>query len=463
MKIPFTNYELTLRRKTVTRQFPAEMEDIPDLKVLMPQWMVRPPYGLVREMRNGEIFNAKEIRLLGHSTYVWQCKKRIADAVVSCPWQILPNDPDRPNKQMIKKIDSFLRYHPNENNETFNTIIFSVMMDILDLDAGIIVKVFGKYAKNKLLQIYSRDGSTILKEVDKYGRLVKYWQYDYRTIEPVEIPSREIVYLSRNPRSDSPYGESPLETIMLIVRNLVKGVEMQELIHRKGGIPSGIIALEGMGKEDFDAFKAWWQDKMKNKVYQRAMVNVPAKWLPLITSFRDLEFLDTQKWFAELVYRTFGVPPEGLGVRTREAKGAPQEVYRKFMKETVLPYLQLTEQAINQQIIPHFYPEGKQPDVHFRYTIIDHMQELEEMELWDKRWSWGSHTINEYRVQKQLKPLSWGDLNPLAIKNLQNISQSWWYGAFTSEAFTMITGIPTPTEAIRQALKGGKQGETEQT
>jgi len=454
MKNPFKRIPIATQP---TQYMDMSSYDDAEEKVVMPTWMFNPPYGLGRLMRNGEVFNAREMRLLGGSTTVWQCKKKIADAVIAAKWDILPTNPQKRNEEKIREIRQFLQLaaRPNvQNYETFNSIIFSTVMDLLDLDAGVIVKVFSKTLKNRLVRIHSRDGSTIIKQTDPYGILKQYWQYDYASmIEPIALMPKEIAYLLLNPRSDSVYGESPVETIVMVVKGLVKGIQTHEMMYRKGGIPSGILALEGMNQQDFTAFKAWWETNIKNKVYQRTMINVPTKWVPLITSFRDLQFLETQQWFTEIVYRTFKVPHRGIGAATREAKGIPEEETRSFYKETIIPILTTLEQVLNQQIIPHFYDSGQEPDCYFHYTLIDLLEETSKMELWQKKWDYGAATVNEYRLSESLEKLPWGDLNPQAMKNLQNIAQSWWYGAFDSDAFKNITGIPVPSkEEIRKLL-----------
>ena len=455
MKFPF-------RKKPQQKRYidyGTTIEEPADLKVVMPQWMYQPPHGIGRTTKTGEIFNPAEMRLLGASPTVWQCKKRIADAVTNCPWAILPIDSDHPNKEKMQEIDNFLRYRPNQNQETFNQIIFSTVMDVLDLDAGAIINVFGKYSKNKIVQLYSRDAALIYKQVDKYGIVQMYWQYDWMGMQAIPLLTKEVCYITLNPRSDSPYGESPLEKIKLIIRSLGKGIESQELVYEKGGIPSGILSLIGMNKDDFDSFKSWWQTELKDKPYKQAMINVEAKWAPLITSFRDLEFLETQKWFTELVYRTFKVPHYGLGAGGREVKGVPKEEYAQFMQETVKPILETLEQKINQQILPYLYPQGKKPDCYFHYTILDIMAETEKIELWTKKFDSGMNTINEYRKEKGLTPLAWGNCNPMALKQIQQFSQSYFYGALDAKTYEMVTGIPMPTEAIVKELTKKKEVE----
>lgn len=451
--------KLSFRKKkpqAEMRIFPAEMSEDQGLeKVMMPNWMMSPVIGTARLMRNGEVFNAREMRLLGQSPSAWQCKKMIADAVVSCDWEILPNDLKKPNREKMQEIKDFIRRGAREgvkSTEPYNVYIFSTMMDILDFDAGTIVKVFGAQLPNRLVKLHSRDGSTIYHQTDPYGNIIRYWQYDYTAImsKPIPLEPREIAYMKVNSRSDSTYGESPQEQIKLIIQGLQKGIQTHELIYRKGGIPSGILALEGMNQGDFDAFKIWWQQNMKNKVYQRAMLNVPTKWVPLVTSFRDLEFLETQHWFTELVYRQFKVPHRGIGAATREAKGVPEEDRRMFMKETVLPYLKLIEDTMNNEIIPYLYENGTVPDCHFHYTLIDLLEETTEVELWQKKWDSGAATINEYRLKKGLDKLAWGEFNPMMMKQIQQVSQSWWYGAFSGEMFEKLTGIEGSSKLPQQ-------------
>jgi len=429
----------------------AENDD-PEMKVQMPYWMMNPPHGSVRRMRNGEIFNAAEMRLLGSSAIVWQCKQRIANAVASCEWNLLPVDPKTVATAKITEIAQLLR-NPNTNKESFMQLLTATVMDILDLDAGAIVKVFGKYLKNKVVQLYSRDGSTFTKEPDKYGRILGYWQYFYSGIvDPIRLEPRELIYISANPRSDSNYGESPVESIRLICRNMIKGIEAQELIFRKGGIPSGIMGFEGMNNQDFDSFKAYWANTQKNKLYKQAMINTKTTWVPFITSFRDLEFLDSQKWFTELVYRTFNVPHGGIGTGAKDTKGSVMEEDTKFMRETVRPKLLLIEEAINQQLIPEFFGTNEKPTVYFHFDIIDKLAELGELETWQKKFEWGTATVNEYRKSKALPELSWGNMNPSMSKAIQQVCQSWFYGAFGTKELSDILGIKIDESAVRKLL-----------
>lgn len=460
-----TFLDRVLRRKPKTEE--AEWQnfdmtgDTPEYHVVMPQWAYHPTQGFVRQMRSGEIFNPNEMRLLGSSPSAWACKKQIGDSVIGAPWHILPVDPDHPNKEMMKEITYFLQKGRRSTakslqyvSEPFNHVIFATVMDILDLDAGVIIKVFGRMAKNRLLQIQSRDGATILKQCDIYGILEKFWQYDIRStnLDPVPLDPREVVYTMLNPKSNSPYGESPLETIRMVIKSLVKGVAAKELIHRKGGIPSGIMSLKDMNKVDFDAFKKWWAQKQRSKVYKTAMVNVDMKWVPLITSFRDLEFLETQRWFTELVYRTFKVPHYGLGTGKGEVKGALEEQRKAYIKETIYPILMKLEQQINTFIIPHFYKEGEEPDCNFHYPILDVIDEAQAFELWSKKFEWGAATINQYLKQQGKDPLPWGDFNPSIIKNIMPTAQSWFYGAIDTASLNKISGLSVPkiAELLRE-------------
>jgi len=437
--------------KPETRAAAVAMEDLPHEKIRMPTWMLQPPYGMIRLMKNGEVFNAEEMRILGRSSAAWQCKKIIADAVISCDWDILPTNPQNPDKTKINEIKLFMQRGARSGlqGDKFNNLTFSLVMDLLDLDAGVIAKVFGKHLPDRLVKLRCRDGSTFYKEQDLYGNILRYWQYDYRTTgNPVKLDPREITYVILNSRSDSVYGESPVESIDLVIRGLVKGMKTHEMIYDKGGIPSGILATTGMTKDEHDKFMAWWQTNMESKVYQRAMLNIQAQgtvnWIPLITSFRDMQFLDNQRWFTELVYRTFKVPHGGIGAASRQVKGELTDERRHFMKNTVKPVLTALEQMWNTDIIPHFYEKDEEPTVYFHYTTMDLMEEKEQMEVWEKKWEYGAHTINEYRDTKGLPHLPWGEFNPMALKQILSFGQTWWYGAMDDDGWEQSTGIPKP-------------------
>ena len=207
-----------------------------------------------------------------------------------------------------------------------------------------------------------------------------------------------------------------------------------------------------MNNQDFDSFKAYWANTQKNKLYKQAMINTKTTWVPFITSFRDLEFLDSQKWFTELVYRTFNVPHGGIGTGAKDTKGSVMEEDTKFMRETVRPKLLLIEEAINQQLIPEFFGTNEKPTVYFHFDIIDKLAELGELETWQKKFEWGTATVNEYRKSKALPELSWGNMNPSMSKAIQQVCQSWFYGAFGTKELSDILGIKIDESAVRKLL-----------
>lgn len=439
--------------KELAQFYVDDSEVTPDEKVFLTNWMTNPPHGIMRLMRNGEVFNPREMRILARSTTAWTCKKKIMDAVCSATWVILPIDSEHPDQATMNQATLFLQRGAVPELpclEPWYTLISALVMDLLDFDAGVLVKVFSATVPDKLVRLHTRDGSTFFKETDPYGNLIRYWQYNYWGInygsaDPVALDPREVAYLMLNARSDSVYGESILEYLTLIILGLTKSTRTHEMVYAKGGIPSGVMGLEGMNKDDFDAFKEWWKNTQSTKVYKQAMANVPVKYTPLITSFRDLQFLESQHWFAELIYRIYKVPHEGLGGNDRTTKGVLGEYNLKFYLDAVVPVLKRIEDLVNNEIIPHFYARGQPATCKFHFPIIDEIMELTNLEVWTKKWENGAATVNEYRREKGLKLLTWGDYNPMMLKQIQQVSQGLWYGAFDQPAFEKLTGIHSDT------------------
>jgi len=146
------------------------------LKSPSPTYLVRPPFGIPLNK------NVVAIRNLARNAYVFSAEQTIADEIAAAEWEITQKEGFNVSDVDLQRVHTFFE-NPNGNDESFNDILRQLVPDILELDAGVIVKSFsfekyvshstpagtGKLTGGALQQIFAKDGGSFLLNPDFYG------------------------------------------------------------------------------------------------------------------------------------------------------------------------------------------------------------------------------------------------------------------------------------------------------
>lgn len=440
----------------------ANVGDNGIMKAFIPNFLYHPPYGYPRYI------DIPNMRTLATSPYVFMVTSTIIDEVCSVPWDIVPKARNEPDEDMnmeeddeltvnknnitlshIKQAKEFF-YNPNGNDESYEFIQRQFLRDILELDSGVIVKVFNR--GGKMTQMFARDGGTFLKNPDIYGYLgnkadiifppqmadndkakqyfdsvlsheAAYFQYGWTAGGmPVPFGKREIVWLSRNPRSDSIYGRAPIEILHDVILSLIYGSTYNLDMYINANMPEGIISLLGANQEQIKQFRARFEKRilkkdnfgnMRKMFHKYPITNQEAKFTPLQITSRDMEILQQQEWFSKLVWACFGVTPSELGYTENSNRATEMVQSKVFQRKAVKPLLSLIAYHINTQIIPEFGFD----DIEFKFLSFDVQEELEKTKLYDMQIKAGIKSINEIRDEMGLEPVENGDDHKTAGSN----------------------------------------------
>ena len=376
-------------------------------KAYIPDFLYKPPYGYPRKE------NLPFLRKLAISPYVFSIIKTLCDEISSLDWEICSKEDVEMTPELeekIKEIKQFF-YNPNKNDQSFENVLRAVIRDILEIDAGVIVKVFDK--KGKFSQMFARDGMTFLKNPNIFGYLgdreefvmpipssmqsqltdsgtttykllpaetsgavknyydqqyakkAAYFQYGWTAGSmPVPFGRREIIYLMQNPRSDSPYGRSPVEVLADTIMNLMYGQQYSLDFYINGNLPEGLVSIEGVSPEELEAAKERWQDKFQIKDAlgntRRIGSKFPfttgkASFVPFKFSTKDMEIIEQQKWYTKIVWMAFGVTPDEMGVTEESNRAVAFEQSKVFKRKALRPLTNLLAYHFTTQLIPEFF------------------------------------------------------------------------------------------------------------
>lgn len=396
-------------------------------KAVMTEYFWQPIRGQPRRV------DTNELRQFSQTFWVNACVKTIVDEVSGLDWDIVPKDEYEYDwvAEPIKTVKDFLN-HPNKNGEKFIDLISQLVKDILEIDAGCIVKVFDinsfdfndiepksgapmlkPFGQRRMAELYVRDGASFLKEMDKFGFVKGYWQYSYQIpAHPMWFNKEEIVYCMEQPRSMSCYGYARTQAILDIIKSLHYSTLYNKKFFEETAIPDGALSLLDTNEVEMKAFQNYWNNEFKAQPHKVAIVNKDVKWQPFAVSQKELEFLETQKWYFNMVISEFGLTPSELGVTqdlNRSTSATQAEVVKR---KGIRPLLKRIENYINEGILSEFGFDG----IEFQFIYDDPAEKKARLDNWSSELSMGVKTVNEVRNEMGLEPIAGGDVSNTLLR-----------------------------------------------
>ena len=403
-------------------------------KAVMTEYFWQPIRGQPRRV------DTNELRQFSQDYWVAACVKTFMDEICSLEWDIVPKKDFQYEwvKEPLEKVRDFFK-HPNKNGEPFSHILGALTKDVLEIDAGVLVKVFDvnsydfdniepksgapqlkPQGQRNMVEIYARDGASFLKEMDKFGFELGYWQYSYQIpAHPMWFNKDEIVYVIEHPRSMSPYGYARTQSIMDILKSLHYSIIYNKKFFEETAIPDGSLSMLDTSEEDLQKFRDYWNNDLKAQPHKLAIVNKDMKWQPFNISNREMEFLDSQKWYFNMIISAFGLSPSELGITDDLNRSTSATQAELVKRKGIRPFLGKLEDYINEGIVKEFGFEG----IEFQFIYDDPAEHRARLDNWEKELNMGVKTVNEVRKELGLEPIAGGDVgnNLTSMMNARNV------------------------------------------
>lgn len=391
------------------------------------------------------------------------CIQTLKQKVTKTKWVIQNKDiQKRRDASADKRIEEVgeLFKHPNQNNDTFRTLLDKMVEDLLVLDAVSIEKT--RFPDGKLAELFFVDSATIRPVYDEHGNQdvtipLKVKDGETRTDLPVSYvqvlnnsqyggpesgdiiaawPKRDFLYFHMNPQGDMEgygYGLSPIESILSVVANILNADNYNSTYFEEGAFPPIIMQLIGqVNQRDLEAYREYMVAELQGNFHRPAiMATEKAESLQIHNlkdmNNRDMQFMEYQSWLAKLACAIYGLSPEDIGLTDTTGSKSVSEV-QKDISDTkgYSSILNLLKEVFNQEII---WKDFGYKDLEFEWVAPDTVEPGEASEMYDRDLRNGTITINEVRQKRGESPYGeWADepmiltangyqpLDPIAIK-----------------------------------------------
>jgi hypothetical protein len=237
---------------------------------------------------------------------------------------------------VVDAVKQWIEMPDTINGLDFRAWIGRVLEEVLVTDA---LCLYPSFAMNgDPIGLEQIDGSTIVPIVDDLGRPVMPPEAAYQQIvhgrpetefwHPIgEASPMELWYLPRNRRSDTPYGRSPVENVLLTVNLALRHYLHDLAYHTDGNLPDSLFMFPE--DKDPDALAEWqryFDQLLSGRADQRSgsmRMMPPGTYTPTKTREWKYEFME---WLARVVAWAFGVSPMPIAKMMNRATAEMQEI-----------------------------------------------------------------------------------------------------------------------------------------
>jgi len=307
------------------------------------------------------------LRLLSESPIPRRAINVIKDGVSRLEWSVTAIDENEQEKyaEICKLITRTLR-KPNQT-DSFRLWVEQIVEDMLVTSAGA-SEIVRAGDKQRPLRLFPVDAFSIELYPDWDGKRDSY-RYAQRLPNGkyVDLTDDELMYIRMNPRTNTPFGLSPLETVWESVNNFISA-------HKSAGKQAGntffrkILNLgKGADKDAIAAFRAYWENEVRGRGVMPIIGSENPSVLDLGATDDKSLFIEWQRFLIEIVAIAFGVSPKKLG-QTKDVNRSTAESEDEDTNATIQSVADTIAEHINDKIIDDFFGLGDAIQFKFHYA-----------------------------------------------------------------------------------------------
>jgi 2'-5' RNA ligase len=253
---------------------------------------------------------------------------------------------DQALKDDIQRYTDFFNYPDQANGLDLKSWLRMALRDQLQIDALAIHPRLNKAGGLYSLEII--DGATIKVLQDPRGRRPEppypaFQQFLYG-IPAGLYTSEELLYIRETPRSDSPYGLSRVERIILRVNQALRKQNKDLSRFTEGNIPPGLLQPpaevgEQWTPEQLAGYQAMWDSMLSGNDQSRSRVKVVAPGVTYTPIVENDIFVDFDRFLLNIVTACYSMTMSDLGFTESVNKSSGDSQENVFYRRAVQPLM----------------------------------------------------------------------------------------------------------------------------
>jgi len=284
--------------------------------------------------------------------------------ITQLQWDVVDSEPDHGKSYSDEAIYTIRQVLSRIGGPgiRFREILDKIIEDTLVLDAACLYKQ--KTVGGKLLRLVPIDGATIKLVVDDSGLIARapdigfeQWIAGKKT---AEMTTDELIYERMNPRTATPYGLSPLESLVVTVDASIKAAMFNTAYLSDGNLPMGFYTVpENWTPQQIQEYKTFFDALMSNPREQAKGVPLPSgsDWKP-VTKPTDFQFKEFYDYLDRKVAMLFDVTAQELGLALQQYKENASSQEDIQMRKGLRPLAHFIEDIFTEILeVDMGYPE----------------------------------------------------------------------------------------------------------
>lgn len=341
------------------------------------------------------------------------CINRRIRQITQLEWDITTIDSEADEgayKTQIEVVKQWLK-KPMGHKTRFREFLTVLIDDLLTLDA--ISFEMQKTRKGDFMHLIPVDPTTIILRVTETGATPEPPNVAYEQVilgqVVAQFDTSQMLYESMNPRSYSPYGVSPLESLILQIEAAIRGTVYNLDYFKENNVPEGFITLpEDMAtsKDQVEQWQEWFDALLAG---DRQMIH-RLKILPNGSEYtaakkpEDMAFEKFEMWILRQTCAMFDIQPQDIGI-TIDVNKATGEVQQGLgVQYGLMPLANFVKEILDVIV----QEELGFTDLQFIWTNINPVDRKEEVEIAEKEIKMGAKSVDEYRIEQGLEPIGLG-------------------------------------------------------
>ena len=320
-------------------------------------------------------------------------------------WEIVPKDKnDTPNEKTQSTIREIID-DIGGYKVRFREFLDTMVEDLLVLDALAIYK--RPNLGGGLYSLEVIDASTIQLRVDESGGTPMPPEVAYKQVirgsTMFEFNADEMYYEMMNPRSSSPYGLSPLESLVLTASTALKSDLYNLHMLTEGNIPEGLYAVpETWNPDQVKEFQEVWDAMLSgdSRATSKMKFVPPGQYTPTLKP-DDMKYKELQEWLMKKTCMLYEIQPQELGFTDTVNKSTGEVQDEIGERSGLVPLVRFFEELFADiiQIDLGF------PDYRLKFLGIDNDDAEDIARVNGIRITTGQATVDEVRAEQGLEPL----------------------------------------------------------